>query len=99
MLLDNETVLQGIHEYLAAARLGEVTPSVFQWHLTQIIFPSLRMSESASVISHLTFQWWLQRLGYRSLEVHKGLYVDGHESPDVIEAQGIFLARMRGFHR
>src|SRR6266481_8760978 len=99
MLLDNETVLQGIHEYLAAARLGEVTPSVFQQHLTQIIFPSLRMSESASIISHLTCQWWLQRLGYRSFEVHKSLYVDGYERPDVIKAQGIFLAKIREFHR
>ena len=82
-LLDNETLPQGICEYLAAARLGEVTPSLFQHHLTHIIFPSLRMSDAASSISESTCQW-LHKLGYRSLEVHKGLYVDGHEHPDII---------------
>ena len=55
-LLDNETVLQGIREYLAAARLSEVTPGLFQQHLTQIIFPSLGMSD-ISVISESTCRW------------------------------------------
>ena len=97
-LLDNETVLQGIREYLAAARLGKVTPGLFQRHLTQIIFPSLGMSD-ISVISESTCRRWLHKLGYRSLEVCKGLYVDGHEHPDVIEARGTFLVKMREFHR
>ncbi len=99
MLLDNETVLQGIREYLAAAKLGEVTPRLFQRHLTNIVFPSLGMSGSSSAISESTCCRWLQKLGYRNLEVQKGLYVDGHERPDVIEARGTFLAKMRGFHR
>jgi len=92
-LPDNEMVLQGVCKYLAAARLGEVTLGLFQCHLTQIIFLSLGMSDTTA-ISDLMCQWWLHRLGYRNLEVRKGLYVDGHERPDVIEARGRFLARM-----
>ena len=84
-LLDNETVLQGIHEYLAATRLGEVMPGLFQRHLTQIIFSSLGMS-NISMISESTCWRWLYKLSYRNLEVCKGLYIDGHECLDVIEA-------------
>ena len=98
-MLDNETLLQGIREYLADTRLGEVTPSLFQHHLTHIIFPSLGMSDAASSISESICRRWLHELGYRSLKVRKGLYVDGHERPDVIKARGTFLARMRGYHR
>ena len=91
-------VLQGVRKYLAAARLGEVTLGLLQRHLTQVIFLSLGMSDTTA-ISESTCQRWLHRLGYRNLEVHKGLYIDGHERPDVIEARGRFLERMQGFKR
>jgi len=48
-LLDNEMVLQGVHKYLAAARLGEVTLGLLQCQLTQVIFPSLGMSDTTAI--------------------------------------------------
>src|SRR5882724_7724010 len=52
-LLNNEMVLQGVRKYLAAARLGEVTLGLLQCLLTQVIFPSLGMSDTTA-ISELT---------------------------------------------
>ena len=43
-------------------------------------------------IARSTAYLWLPRLGFYRHETKKGLYVDGHERPDVIEYhQEVFL--------
>jgi hypothetical protein len=82
-LLDNEGILQGVREYLAALKLGEVTPLLFMKHINSFILPSLGIHGIKSTISESTARRWLLKLGYRNREAKKGLYVDGHERPDV----------------
>ena len=46
------------------------------------------------MISGRTAIRWIQRLGLQYSEVRKGMFVDGHERPDVLEYRTIFLKRM-----
>lgn len=42
-----------------------------------------------------TARRWLRRLGYRWQEVRKGVFIDGHERPDVVEYRKQFLEEMQ----
>jgi hypothetical protein len=37
---------------------------------------------------------WLKKLGYSCKDVKKGVYFDGHEQPDVVKAQKMFLDKI-----
>ena len=37
---------------------------------------------------------WLHHLGFEVLTVRKGIFIDGHERPDVIDARKLFLRKM-----
>jgi ribosomal protein S18 acetylase RimI-like enzyme len=39
---------------------------------------------------------WLRRLGFNWREVRKGIYIDGHERPDVVEYRKNFLDYLHG---
>lgn len=41
-----------------------------------------------------TARTWLNKLGFEYKEVRKGVFIDGHERPDVVEDRKIFLKRM-----
>ena len=84
----------GVREYLAAAKLGEVTPLTFMRHVNRIILPALDIGGQNVTISESTAQRWLIQLGYKSCEVKKGLYIDGHERPDVVKSRATFLKKM-----
>jgi hypothetical protein len=44
------------------------------------------------MIVESTAQRWLKfKLGYESKEARKGMYIDGHERPDVIKERETFL--------
>jgi hypothetical protein len=55
--------LQGVREYLAAAKLGKVTPFMFMRHLNSIILPSLgkRSTVSRDNCSLLAVEAWLSK--------------------------------------
>ncbi|KAF8589283.1 hypothetical protein K439DRAFT_1645154 [Ramaria rubella] len=42
-------------------------------------------------INHATVRRWLKQLGYTKHQHRKGIYVDGHECPDVVEYCNAFL--------
>lgn len=42
-----------------------------------------------------TARRWLRRLGYKWQEVRKGVFIDGHERPDVVQYRKQFLEEMR----
>lgn len=95
-LLDNEAVRIKIREHLATLPSGEITPRKFRAHLIEVILPSvnsdiLDKSPSKSTISMRTAERWLRKLGYSRHAVKKGVYVDGHERPDVRLARDKFL--------
>jgi hypothetical protein len=82
-LLDNECILHDVRAYLAAQALGTVTPRTMSQHVNDVILPALQIK---GAISESTAQRWLRfKLGYQCKESKKGLYVDGHERPDVIK--------------
>ena len=45
-------------------------------------------------ISVETARHWLHHLGFEVLTVRKGIFIDGHERPDVIDARKLFLRKM-----
>jgi hypothetical protein len=45
-------------------------------------------------------QWWLLSLRWRQTRVKKGVYMNGHERPDVVEYRNnVFLLLMASFER
>ena len=75
--------------YLAAQSLGIVTLQMLCQHVNQTILPAL---EIQATISKSTARRWLKlRLGYECKEVKKGIYIDGHEHPDVIKKREAYI--------
>lgn len=88
-LLDNETVLHNVRMYLASQALGTVTPRIFCRHTNEVILPTLGID---TTITESTAQRWLRlKLGYQCKEAKKGIYIDGHERPDVIKEREEFI--------
>ena len=98
-LLDNPTILLGVCKYLAAQGLGTITPRELCKHVNEAICPALRLTGDNAKISERTAINWLHKLGYSYTNVCKGLYFNGHECPDVIEAQVKFLEKMKQYER
>jgi hypothetical protein len=98
-LLDNESILQSVRRYLASQNLGTITPRELCRHVNQVILPALDLSEKKSSICERTAINWLKKLGYTCKDVKKGVYHDGHERPDVIEARKRFLDQMQQYER
>jgi hypothetical protein len=98
-LLDNEAVLHGVRRYLAAQNLGSITPQLLCRHVNKVIIPALDLTEKKSSISERTAINWLKKLGYTCKDVKKGVYFDGHERPDVVEARKKFLAEIAKYER
>ena len=95
-LLDNECVLHDVRAYLAAQALGTVTPRAMSQHINEVIFPALGIE---GAISERTAQHWLRfKLGYQCKESKKGLYVDGHERPDVIKERNDFIEQISNIY-
>jgi len=96
-LLDNEAVLHDVRVYLAAQSLGTVTPRMLCHHVNQIILPALGIE---ATITESTAQRWLKyRLGYECKEARKGIYIDGHERPDVIKEREVFIDQIDRYER
>jgi hypothetical protein len=61
-------------------------------HINEVILPVLRIE---GTILERTAQHWLRfKLGYQCKESKKGLYVDGHEHPDVIKERNNFIEQI-----
>jgi hypothetical protein len=91
-LLDNESILHDVRMYLAAQSLGTVSPRALCLHVNNTILPALGIDGK---IVESTAQRWLKfRLGYECKEAQKGMYVDGHERPDVIKERTEFIDKL-----
>ena len=90
-LLDNETILHDVHAYLAAQALGTITPLKFRQHVNDVILPALGIDTTVTISEPTARRWLRFKLGYQCKEAKKGLYVDGHERPDVIKERKEFL--------
>jgi hypothetical protein len=97
-LLDNENVIHAVRNYLAAQQLGTITPFLFCRHVNEVILLALALTGKTSISERTAIQW-LKKLGYTCKDVRKGMYHDGHEWPDVVDAQKKFLAQMSQYER
>ena len=99
LLDNNKAVALAVRRYLAQQQIGEITPDALRKHLINEIFPSLPSENADVVIPQLiatrTMQRWLCKLGFLRSRAKKGVYVDGHNRPDVIEARKKFLDRIK----
>lgn len=78
-----------MHVYLTTQTLGTITPLALCQHLNTVILPAL---EIKGTIVEYTAQHWLKyKLRYVCKEAKKGVYIDGHEHPDVIKKRKEFL--------
>ncbi|KZT17922.1 hypothetical protein NEOLEDRAFT_1184810 [Neolentinus lepideus HHB14362 ss-1] len=93
-LFDNESTVHGVQKYLAGQKLGTITPRLLCQHVNNIICPTLGLSGKDGSISERTAINWLHKLGYACRLAKKGLYHDGHERPDMVEAHKKFLEEM-----
>ena len=93
-LLDNESVMHSVWHYLAAQNLGAITPHTLCCHVNDVILPTLDLSAKGCTICKRMAISWLKKLGYSCKDVKKGVYFDGHEQPDVVKAQKMFLDKI-----
>ena len=78
-LLDNQDILQKVCMYLAAQKLGTISPDLLCKHVNKVILPTLQLTTKKASICECTAICWLKKLGYECKDVKKGIYVDGHE--------------------
>ena len=78
---------------------GKVTPRQFHCALNDQIILTLGFIVKGG-LSECMAQWWLLSLRWRQTRVKKGVYMNGHERPDVVEYRNnVFLLLMASFER
>ena len=81
--------------YLLDLPVAEITLAKFHHTLNKWILPLFGYMLRGGGLSMHTAQCWLYKLGWWCTELKKGVYMDGHERPDVIEyCINIFLPLM-----
>jgi hypothetical protein len=99
-LLNDERVQTSARTYLLDLPVGEVTTAQFHRVLNERILPSLGYQLRGTGLSLRTARRWLYKLGWRHTELKKGVYMDGHERPDVVEYRNnVFLPLMASLER
>ena len=98
-LLKDEQVQTAVKAHLSSVPTGEVTPKQFHKALNDQILPVLGLAVKNG-LSERTARRWLLALGWRRTRVKKGVYMDGHERPDVIKYRDdVFLPLMASYER
>ena len=63
--------------------------------MNQTLLPALGIQ---ATISESAAERWLKfRLGYECKKTKKGMYIDGHEHPDVIKERETFISQIDGY--
>ncbi|CAB4401464.1 unnamed protein product [Rhizophagus irregularis] len=91
-LLDDEDVQMQIATYLHENKF-EFYVADFVDYVKNVVFPSLGI-EQETTISTRTARNWLNKMGFEFKQFKKGVYVDGHERPNVITYRSKFLEQM-----
>lgn len=96
-LLNDESVQIACRSWLGEQKPGTVTPKKFMAAVNDKILVSLDLVPKRPVVER-TARRWLLRLGFRRTLIKKGVYMDGHERPDVVKyRQDVYLPRMAGY--
>jgi hypothetical protein len=75
-----------VRAYLLSLAMGEVTPKRFQHTLNTRILLTLRYPPTKKLSEQMARRW-LIKLGWQHMMLKKGVYMDGHERPYVIDYQ------------
>ena len=98
-LLKDEAARQTALSWLSEQEVGSITPQKFMEALNGVILPSLGIATKKPLCER-TARRWLVKLGWQRTRVKKGVYMDGHERPDVVKyREEIFLPAMKQFER
>lgn len=96
-LLELPAVEAAVRTWLNNRIVGSIKPSNFRNALNSTILPNLNIYPK-NPLSNRTARRWLFRLGYRLTLLRKGVYMDGHERPDVVAYRNdVFLPKMKRF--
>jgi len=99
LLLNDEQVQVATRTYLTAIPTGEVTLLCFCCMLNEHILLLLRHTLKAD-LSECTAWQWLVQLGWRNRLLRKGVYMDNHKRPDVVEYHNkTFLCSMEKYQK
>jgi len=97
--LDDELIFSTCREWLISQPVGSITIDIFHRAVNEELFPRL-MVIPRRPIGRITAYRWLGRLGFFQSWEQKGVYIDGHERPDVKEYRdNIFLPEMEAIDR
>jgi hypothetical protein len=94
-LLYDEDLHELLVEYLWSKKCN-VNVKDFKKYIEEEVFPSIGIEENKE-ISETTVRVWLKKLGWSYQKVHKDIYIDGHERPDVVLAREKFLDELSAF--
>jgi len=98
-MLNNEQVQTAARTYLMSLSTGEVTPKLFTRTLNERILPTLGLALEKGLLER-TGRRWLIRLGWSRTRLKKGVYMDGHERPEVKEYRNnVFLPLMAQYQK
>lgn len=78
-------------EFIKLTQISQMWPHKLCRYVNKFLLPSLQLGDS---ISDATAIRWLTKLGFKLSRVQKGVYVDGHERPDVVESRQVFIDYM-----
>jgi len=95
--LDDEDVKGHALLWLQTQKPGSITPISFRQALNADILPNLNIVLKKPLCVR-TARRWLIKLGYQLVSLRKGVYMDGHERPDVVAYRNNeFLPAMLAF--
>jgi len=66
-------------------------PTKLRRYVNNFLLPELKIQDT---ISESTAVRWLKKIGFSLNRVQKGVYVDGHERPDVVASRNDFISYM-----
>jgi hypothetical protein len=98
-LLSEENVRKASLTWLEAQVSGGVTPKDFLHAINTTILPTLGIHTNRPLCER-TARRWLIKLGWRRTTIRKGVYMDGHERPDVKTYRDkVFLPLMASYEK
>ncbi|KAG2363590.1 hypothetical protein BDR07DRAFT_1460242 [Suillus spraguei] len=99
-ILEDEDFAQEIQLYLSEVQQKEGHIRA-QDIVDYVATPNVqeRLGAKAKVISKRTAQRWLCKLDWRYGRKRNGMYIDGHERPDVVEYRNQFIQRWQEYEK
>ena len=90
-LIDDEVVKRDCGIYLRSLKPDQRTAADFCRWFSKVYYVQRYGAERATFLGENTARAWFKKMGWYMWEKKKGLYVDGHERPDVVHFRTKFL--------